>query len=413
MASQFSVLKDSNYRRFIIGYGISFVMYWVTLLAIGWWTWEVTRSATWVGFMFFCDLLPAVILTPFASAMADRGDRFTILKTVLYIQVVTGFTLAMVAAFGLLTPQLLAGFVAIEGLLVGCSQPAFFGLVNRLVTKENLSAAVGFNSGVIQTSYILGPLIAGLLFSFGLEIAPLAFAANAGGTVFYIWALSRITLQPQPDSQAEPEKNAGREILEGLTVLWNNGMIFRCSILILAVAILQRPLLNLMPAINDYYELFTSAYFTIMTASYMGGAVVASLILAYRNSDEGLYRLTVKAVIATFVFYCALFIVTDLVSYRVVTAMSLVFLLGVAAGFVWTGNMVILQNRTPEHLRSRVLGNNFMVNRTLGAVSVVLCGLSVDAFGLANGMLAAAVFVMIALPIMHWLNRLVVKQPQN
>ena len=384
-------------------------MYWVTLLAIGWWTWEMTRSASWVGLMFFCDLFPAVLVTPWASTLADRGDRFRILKTVLWVQVVTGLLLAAVAYAGILTPHMLTVFVAIEGLLVGFSQPAFFGLVNRLVARENLSSAVGFNSGIIQTSYVLGPMLAGLLFSFGLAAAPLAFAANAIGTLVYLWSLSRITLRPQPESDAKTDSSTRWDILEGLTVLWKNPVIFRASIVILAIAILQRPLLSLMPALNDHYSLFSSAYFTILTASYMGGAVVASIVHAIRNTDVDLPRLTIRAAALSILLYAALFILLDIVSYKVLTAVAITFLLGIFCGFVWTGNMIVLQNRTPEHLRSRVLGNNFMINRTLGAASVALCGIAVDATGMTGGMLSVAVFVAIALPLLMYLNRGVIR----
>jgi len=153
---------------FVTGYGVSYTLYWITLLAVGWWMWEVTGSASWVGFVFFCDLFPAVLVTPWASALADRGDRFRILKIILWIQVCAGFALSGVALLGLLTPPILAAFVFVEGALIGFSQPAFFGLVNRLVKPENLSAAVGLNTSITQSTYILGPLLAGLLFSFGM-----------------------------------------------------------------------------------------------------------------------------------------------------------------------------------------------------------------------------------------------------
>lgn len=107
---QFDVLKEASYRRFIAGYGVSYVFYWITLLSIGWWMWEKTGSAAWVGLAYFCDLAPAVVVTPIAAALADRGDRFRILKTVLWLQVLTGLALASVAAAGALTPGRLVGF---------------------------------------------------------------------------------------------------------------------------------------------------------------------------------------------------------------------------------------------------------------------------------------------------------------
>jgi MFS family permease len=213
---RFDVLREPAYRRFVAGYGLSYIFYWITLLSIGWWMWETAGSVTWVGIAYFCDLFPSIIVTPFAAAVADRGDRMRILRTVLWLQVTTGLSLVAIAAAGLLTPPVLAGFALVEGTLVGFGQPAFFGLLNRLVSPQNLSAAVGVNVSVVQTSYVLGPLLAGLLFSFSLGIAPLAFAANAVGTLGCLWCLGGIMLRPQPAKDAGASLGLRRRLRQAL-----------------------------------------------------------------------------------------------------------------------------------------------------------------------------------------------------
>lgn len=397
--SRFDVLSERSYRLFVVGYGISYTLYWITLLAVGWWTWETTHSAAWVGFVFFCDLFPAVLITPWASALADRGDRFKFLKSVLWIQVGTGFALATVTLMGLLTPALLAVFVFIEGALIGFSQPAFFGLVNRLVKPANLSAAVGLNSSVTQSTYILGPLLAGLLFTQGLKIAPIAFAANAVGTLVYLAALTKISLYPEPPRDAQKPTVLKTDIFAGLDVFWKNPTVFKALVLILGVAILQRPLISLMPGINDRFELFDAARFTFLTASFMAGSVVAGLIHASKNSDAGLEAVTPKVLAGLLVLYSGFFLMLDWVETGYPVAMAALFLIGLGSSYIWTGNNIILQNRTPEHLRSRVLGNSFMLTRAIGAIAVVVTGLVVEQTGFVTGMIAVAVLVACLTPL--------------
>jgi MFS family permease len=398
----FSVLGEPAYRRFVTGYGLSYILYWVTLLSIGWWMWEVTGSAAWVGLAYFCDLFPSILVTPFAAALADRGDRLRILKIVLWLQVCTGFSLASVAASGLLTPPVLAGFALAEGTLVGFGQPAFFGLLNRLVSPSNLSAAVGVNVSVVQTSYILGPVLAGLLFSFGLGIAPLAFAANALGTLGYLWCLSGVTLRPQPQKEVGRAPALLQEVGAGITVFWTNPVVFRATVFALAVAALQRPLISMMAAINDSFSLFSPAYFTLLTASFMAGGLLAGLVHARRNSDLGQERATMWVMVAFVLLQGCLFPVLSLFPGATALAMISLFLLGFGGSYVVTGNSVILQNRTPEHMRSRVLGNNLMMSRATGAISVLFVGLLADAQGFAVAMTAAALLVGIALPLVFW-----------
>ncbi len=393
------VLTEPNYRLFILGYGISYTLYWVTLLAVAWWMWEVTGSAAWVGFVFFCDLFPAILVTPWASAFADRGNRFAVLKTVLWIQVCTGFALAGVALSGALTPAILSAFVFVEGALIGFSQPAFFGLVNRLVKPSNLSAAVALNSSVSMMTYIAGPLLAGGLFIFGLKIAPLAFAANAIGTLVYLLALSRITLYPAPAREAQAPARLSRDILSGLEVFWTNPLVYRSMVLILGAAILQRPLLSLMPGINDHFAIFDAAFFTLLTASFMIGSVGASLYHAARNAAQGLETATAIGLAVLVGAYIGLFATLGRFEDGRAFAVGMLVLIGFSSAYVWTGNSIVLQNKTAEHLRSRVLGNSFMMTRAMGAMSVVLAGALVEQTDFATGLVSVAVFVAVLVPL--------------
>lgn len=396
---RFDVLHEPAYRRFVIGYGLSYVFYWITLLSIGWWMWETTGSATWVGIAYFCDLFPSILVTPIAAALADRGDRLRILKTVLWLQVSTGLGLAAVAASGALTPPVLAGFALVEGTLVGFGQPAFFGLLNRLVSPQNLSAAVGVNVSVVQTSYVLGPVLAGLLFSFGIGIAPLVFAANAVGTLGYLWCLGGITLRPQPPKEVTATPAFLQEVAAGMAVFWTNAMVFRATVFSLGVAVLNRPLTSLMAPINDRFALFSPAYFTLLTASFMAGGLMAGLIHARRNSDVGQDRAITWAMAAVVVLYALLFPVLG--AFRGATALALpaLFLLGLGSSYVMTGVSIVLQNRTPEHMRSRVLGNNLMLFRATGAVAVLAVGLLVDARGFTVAMPVTALCVAVGVPL--------------
>ncbi len=395
----FDVLRERNYRLFIIGFGISYTLYFVTLLAVAWWMWETTQSAAWMGIVFFCDLFPAVLVTPWASALADRGDRFKFLKTVLWVQVITGFSLALVAVSGWLTPHILSVFVFIEGALIGFSQPAFFGLINRLVSSKNLSAAIGFNTSVTQTTYILGPILAGLLFSFGLDVAPIAFAANAVGTLIYLAALNMITLHPAPPREKQVHTRIKSDIAEGMKIFWTNPMVYRSTVLILGVAVLQHPLISLMPGINDYLNLFNPAYFTLLTASVMAGSVIASLLHVSRNSDTGLETITTKVLSVVVVLFGIFFLTQAYFGASKLISITLLILIGMGSSYVWTGNSIILQNRTAEHLRSRVLGNNFMIRRAVGAMAVILAGLLIEATNFTIGMLCVAMIVSVTTPL--------------
>ena len=75
--------------------------------------------------------------------------------------------------------------------------------------------------------------------------------------------------------------------------------------------------------------------------------------------------------------------------------MFLLFCLGLCSPFVWTANTIILQTQTPEAMRSRVLGNSFMVSRAVGAIAVSVVGILADLYGLTEAMIIVGTLVFI------------------
>jgi predicted MFS family arabinose efflux permease len=127
--------------------------------------------------------------------------------------------------------------------------------------------------------------------------------------------------------------------------------------------------------------------------------VVAGLFQAGRNSDQGQERATLWAMGALVGLYALMFSVVGGYSGATAVAMFLLFAMGLANSYIVAGNSIILQTRTPEHMRSRVLGNNFMLARAAGAFSVLCVGLLADKLGLEAAMFAAALFVALTLPL--------------
>lgn len=184
-----------------------------------------------------------------------------------------------------------------------------------------------------------------------------------------------------------------------MTVFWTNPVVFRATVFTLFVAALQRPLTSMMPAINDRFSLFSPAYFTLLTASLTAGGLLAGLVHARRNSDLGQERANMNVMVAFVFLQGCLFPMMSLFQGATALALVFLFLLGFGGSYVVTGNSIILQNRTPEHMRSRVLGNNLMMSRATGAVSVLIVGLLADAQGFAVAMTSAALLVGIVLPL--------------
>ena len=72
-------LKEPNYARYITGNGLSLTGTWMQRIAVGWLTWELTQSPTWLGLVAMADFFPVVLMGPLGGALADRFDRIRIM----------------------------------------------------------------------------------------------------------------------------------------------------------------------------------------------------------------------------------------------------------------------------------------------------------------------------------------------
>ena len=75
-----AAFSNRNYVIYTIGYAPSQIGIWMQRLAVGWLTWELTESATWLGIVAFADLVPLMVFGPLAGIVVDRFDRLSITR---------------------------------------------------------------------------------------------------------------------------------------------------------------------------------------------------------------------------------------------------------------------------------------------------------------------------------------------
>src|SRR6187200_3591654 len=93
-------LRNPNYGVYALGSGVSLVGMWMQRIAIGWLTWEMTKSGLWLGIVAFADFFPVLLIGPIAGAAADRWDRLRVVKTSQTISLVQATALFALTASG-------------------------------------------------------------------------------------------------------------------------------------------------------------------------------------------------------------------------------------------------------------------------------------------------------------------------
>ena len=89
------VWRHPAYALFMGGGLPSYLTSWMQRVGVGWLTWELTHSTTWLGIVAAADLAPMIFLAAFAGAVTDRHDSLFQMRITNYLLFMQAAMLAL------------------------------------------------------------------------------------------------------------------------------------------------------------------------------------------------------------------------------------------------------------------------------------------------------------------------------
>jgi MFS family permease len=174
-------LRHAVFRRIWLASLLSNLGLLIQGVGAAWAMTQMTSSADKVALVQTALMLPIMLISMPAGAIADMYDRRVVALVSLSIALVGATALAAMAWLGLVTPNVLLLFCFIVGSGMALFGPAWQSSVSEQVPAENLPAAVALNGISYNIARSFGPAIGGVIVATAGAVA--AFAANA---VLYI-----------------------------------------------------------------------------------------------------------------------------------------------------------------------------------------------------------------------------------
>lgn len=252
--------KFPQFRRLWIGYVISLLGSQITIVAVAYQIYRMTGSSLDVGLVSLVQLGPALIGSLLGGPLADAMDRRRLLIITQVVMAVSSVGLALNAVSHHPAIWLIYLLAAITAGANGCDSPTRMALMITLVDRESLAAASSIRQLLQQLSYIVGPVVAGvLLAASGLAGAYWADVATFGAALIALFTISSV-----------PLVGGGRKfglgsIVEGFSFLRGKRAIQACFIADLNATVLGMP---------------TALFPAIALAKFHGGADLLGLLYA-------------------------------------------------------------------------------------------------------------------------------------
>jgi MFS family permease len=378
-------LRNPNYAIYTAGNCVSQIGTWMQRIGVGWLTWELTGSGTWLGLMAFADLFPAVVVGPIAGAAADRWDRLKVTQISQGLGLVQAALLALLYAMGLLTVELLLAFTFFYGCVHAFNQPARLAMINSLVHREELTSAVAINSLGLNVARLVGPGIAGVMIaSIGLFWV---FATNA--LSFAVFVATLFVVKTTQEGEIKPRGNLLAEAWDGVRHAVRNRNIFALLLLTTLISICAKPVIELLPAFADVVYRAGPMGLATLTASMAVGGIIGGLWLSMRPSREGLARYVFVGSLGSALAVGAFAFVQNL-------WLGAALLVG-GGGFIIIGSIAtqtLIQLTVENHLRGRMLSLHGIIQRGAPAIGALVMGSASDFVGLSWPVAAACLILL-------------------
>ncbi len=359
------VFRIRNYRLFATGNGISQVGYWIQRVAQGWLAWQLTHSGTWLGLVAAADLIPNVVISPFAGALADRVDRIRVIRLTQIVAIVQAWVLAILSFSGVITIQELFLLIFLLGFINAFNQPARLALIPSLVDSESLPAAVAINSLIFNLARFIGPAIAGVVIA--ATGVGLAFVLNACSYVAFSVMLAKVQVPPERHA---PQRNFFRQSFEGFFYAVRHPGIGQMMILFAVTTVGIRGYNELFPGFADNIYHRGAQGLAWLTATVGLGAMTGGVWILLRHT--GMRGLTSLAINHTLVMSLSVLAFAATTSYWF--ALATVFVGGFAQTVSGISAQTLVQTAVPSVMRGRVMAFYGMVFRAGPALGALISG---------------------------------------
>lgn len=158
----YDVLRSRNFLLYLIGRFVASLGQQMLTVAVGWELYERTRSTLALGLVGLTQMGPMLLFTLPAGHIADNHSRKQIITLMLAVLALASLGLATISTLQAPVYWTYA-CLFVAGTARTFLWPASAAFLPQLVSREQFSKAVTWNSGTFQLSAVAGPALGGAL----------------------------------------------------------------------------------------------------------------------------------------------------------------------------------------------------------------------------------------------------------
>ena len=379
--------KNKNYRYYWIGGAASILGFWLSKIALGLLTWQLTHSPLWLGVIGFLATFPAAFFAPFAGAIADRYGLRKIAMFALTASAMISFVIGICTYLNAMTIELLTALVLIQGVTLAFDLPSRQALVYYAVPRGDLSSAIALNTTTFHLGAFVGPGLFALLNPF----FGISFAFFFNSFTFLAFAATLMAMKLAPHSPRDQDgPTILSDMIEGIRYTYGHPGIFAVLAVTLASHLLIRPYIDLLPAFADVVFNAGANGFAVLAGASGLGSLIGGVWLSIRGRNEGLTCALCIGIIGS-----ALFVIIFASTKNYFLGLICMAALGFTLIIMAVSSQSLIQNSVATSKRARVISLSTGIAVGFPAIGAFVLGLFSDFWGVQGPTFVAGLFCLI------------------
>ena len=192
------LLSETDYRRLLISTAVNRFGDSLDAVAFAWLVYKITQNGAWSAIVFGLNILPNVIVSPFAGAVVERLNKKNVIVFTHILRAMLLTSVLAVFVSGHVNGWVMAAFTIAVSTIESFNMPASTSFIPMIVKNEDLTKAMSLNSMVSGAVTMLGTGLAGIIIakvslSFVMIVDIVTFVISAfitglGGGVYCVVA---------------------------------------------------------------------------------------------------------------------------------------------------------------------------------------------------------------------------------
>jgi len=371
-------LRISEFRNLMIGRFLFIMGLRMMGTLVGWWIYELTNAPFAIGLIGLAEVIPAVSLALYAGHVIDKSEKRKLLLkgVILYwcCALILLFLSMDIGALKLTSLQIAVGIYFIvfcTGIIRSFTGPSFGTIVGAVVPKNLLQNATTWSQGIWLSASVLGHAIVGFIIAGFGHTGSLIVVVSLVGIGYGFIAM----IKSKPPHADVVDQKTLESVKEGLRFVFNSKEVFGALSLDLFAVLFGGAVAMIPVFAKDILKVGPIGFGWLNAASDIGAIIIILIITVFpANRGQGKKLLLAVAGFGVCIIVFALSKIFWL-------SFIMLLLSGILDGFSMIVRGTIVQLKTPDHMRGRVMSVNSMFINSSNELGQFESGVAAKAMG--------------------------------